>query len=632
MANESFPILERVTQLLPKNAEIADSVFEGANIVLYSKNKEFVTNHTHAIRSVVTQVKKRIEIRADQSILVPVAQADTLIRNIIPKEAEVEDLWFDEKRSIVVIEAKKQGLVIGRKGEVVTEIQKKTLWSPILRRSPAIKSDLIKTIRHTLFKNSDYRRKFLDSIGRKIYSGFHRKKNYWARISFLGAAREVGRSCFILQTPESNIMLDCGINVASDEHAFPHLEVSEADLKKLDAVIISHAHTDHSGLLPLLFKYGYRGPVYCTEPTRDIMTLMQIDSIGIAQKEGKNALYSILDIKEMLKHVIPLDYGVVTDIAPDIRITLFDAGHILGSAVTHMNIGDGFHNLVYTGDYKYSGTNLLNHAHTDFQRVETVITEGTYGKTITPSVEEAKNMFLDIVTKTIKNGGKVLLPVLGVGRSQELMIVLEKAMRDKLIPEIPIFIDGMVWDVNAIHTAYPEFFNKRIASSIFDKKHNPFLSDCFKHVGSQEERKKLVEEEGPCVIMATSGMLAGGPSMFYLENLANNPKNQMIFTCYQGVGSLGRQLQEGSTEIIKRNGNRTQSILVKLGMETIRGFSGHSDRNEILSYIGKIRPKPRRVIVVHAEKTTALDIASSIHQKYYIETTAPRNLDIVRIR
>ncbi len=632
MANDKFPILERVESLLPSNARIVDSVFEGANIVLYSANKDFVINPSSSVKKVVSEIKKRVEVRADQSILLPVTKAEAEIRKIIPVEAGVEDLWFDEKRSLVIIEAKKQGLVIGKGGEVISKIQAKTLWSPILRRSPALKSDLIKTIRLTLYKNSDYRRKFLDSIGRKIYSGFIRKKNYWVRLSVLGAGREVGRSCFILQTPESNVMLDCGINVASEENAFPHLEASEADIKKLDAVIISHAHTDHSGLIPFLFKYGYRGPIYCTEPTRDIMTMLQIDGININQREGKTALYSIVDVKEMLKHVVTLEYGVVTDIAPDIRMTLFDAGHILGSSIVHLNIGDGFHNLVYTGDYKYTGTNLLSRAHSEFQRVETIITEGTYGKDITPTIFEAKDTFVSKVGEALSKGGKVLLPVLGVGRAQELVVVLEKAMRARTIQPATIYVDGMVWDVNAIHTAYPEYFNSKVAPTIFTDKNNPFLSDLLKQVGSQEERKNIIENEGACVIVATSGMLVGGPSVFYLENIAEDPNNLLIFTCYQGPGSLGRKIQEGTTEIVKRIGNKTQTIQIKIGTDTIRGFSGHSDRNELLAYLGSVKPKPRRIIVVHAEKSKALDLASTIHQKYHVETAAPRNLDVLRIR
>jgi KH/beta-lactamase-domain protein len=632
MDEEKYPVLKKVVGMLPRNAMIVDTLFEGANIVLYSKNKQFVLNSGGSVRKIVNTIKKRVEVRADQSILMPVEQAEKEIKKIIPEEAGLDEVLFDEKRSMVVIEALKPGVVIGRSGSIVQEIQRRTLWSPMIRRSPSIKSDLVKTIRYNLYKHSDYRRKFLHSIGKKIYSGFHRRKNYWVRFTALGGAREVGRSAFLLSTPESKVLIDCGINVASDENAFPYLDASELDIKHLDAVIVSHSHMDHIGLLPFLYKYGYRGPVYCTEATRDVMVLLQIDSINISQREAKNAIYSITDIKEMLKHVVTLDYGVVTDITPDLRLTLFNAGHVLGSSLVHLNIGDGFHNLLYTGDFKMTGTKLLPPAHTNFQRVETVVMESTYGKQITPSVSEAEKSLISIIKETLDKKGKVLLPVLGVGRAQEMIVILEEALRKKRLPEIPIFVDGMVWDVNAIHTTYPEFFNKSVSSQIFNGNNNPFLSDYFKRVGSQKEREKLVEEHGPCVVLATSGMLEGGPSVFYLESLADNARNALVFTSYQGPGSLGRKIEDGADEIVKKENKKVQAIKIKLRVETIRGFSGHSDRNELIRYVGKLSPKPRRIVLVHGEKSAVLDIASTLHQKYYVETSALRNLDTLRIR
>lgn len=632
MDEDKYPILRKVNELLPKNAMIVDTFFEGANIVLYSKNKAFVLNCAPTIRKIVNTIKKRVEVRADQSILMPVELAERKIRGVIPEEAVVDEVLFDEKRSLVVIEALKPGVVIGRSGSIVQDIQNQTLWTPIIRRCPSIKSDLVKTIRYTLFKNSDYRRKFLHEIGKKIYAGFHKRKNYWVRLTALGGAREVGRSAFLISTPESKVLIDCGINVASEDNAFPFLDAPELSVKHLDAVIISHSHVDHCGLVPFLFKYGYRGPVYCTEATRDISTLLQIDTINISQREGKNNIYSITDIKEMLKHVITLDYGVVTDVTADIRLTLLNAGHVLGSSLVHLNIGDGFHNLLYTGDFKVSGTKLLPPAHSEFQRVETIVMESTYGKQEPPSVVEAEQNLIQIIKDTLEKKGKVVMPVLGVGRAQEVIVVLDEAMNKNLIPKVPVFVDGMVWDVTAIHTTYPEFFNRKISSQIFNGKNNPFLSENLKRVGSQKERKKIVEEEGPCVILATSGMLVGGPSVFYLEELAEDPKNTLVFTCYQGPGSLGRKIEEGATEILKRIGKSVQTIKMKLRVETVRGFSGHATRSELISYIKKMNPMPRRIVVVHGEKSSVLDMASTLHQKYRVETSAVRNLDTLRIR
>ena len=196
----------------------------------------------------------------------------------------------------------------------------------------------------------------------------------------LGGVKQVGRSCFIVVTPESKIMLDCGINPGENinYNAYPRLDWFNFNMDELDAVVISHAHIDHQGFLPAIFKYGYNGPIYCTEPTLPLMTLLQMDSVKIAQSNGSYLPYEIRDVNEVIKHCIPLPYGKPTDISPDITITLNNAGHIMGSATVHINIS-GAHNILYTGDYKYAKTQLLDGALANYPRVETIITESTYG-------------------------------------------------------------------------------------------------------------------------------------------------------------------------------------------------------------------------------------------------------------
>jgi len=253
------------------------------------------------------------------------------------------------------------------------------------------------------------------------------KKEEWVRISFLGGARQVGRSCMLLQTPESRILIDCGLDVAaSEQEAYPYLEAPELKIDELDAVIISHSHLDHCGVLPLLFKYGYRGPVYCTTPTRDVMSLLQLDFVKIQRGEGKDPIYTSDEIKEMVKHTITLEYEEVTDVTPDVRITLYNSGHILGSSEVHLHVGNGLHNIVYTGDMKYGRTALLEAANTHFPRVETLIIEATYGgkDNVLPPQKEADDYLKNIIKETVKRGGKILMPVLGSGRAQEVLLII----------------------------------------------------------------------------------------------------------------------------------------------------------------------------------------------------------------
>jgi hypothetical protein len=630
-------IKTEILNQLPEEARIESCSFEGANIILYTKSKEFFLNSGTAIRDVVNVIKKRVELRPDPSISLDMEKAKKKIVEIIPEEAKVSEIIFDAQRSQVVIEAEKPGLAIGKSGDLLKQIRKEILWVPLIRRTPAIRSKIIENIRGVLYENNDFRRKFLDQVGKRIYSGWIRgKKDEWVRISCLGASRQVGRSCFLLQTPESRILLDCGINVAAQgDEMFPHFDAPELKINEIDAVIVSHAHLDHSSMIPLLFKYGYKGPVYCTEPTRDIMALLALDYIGVGHAEASKPLFSATDVKEMVKHTICLDYNEVSDITPDVRLTLYDAGHILGSSLCHLHIGNGLHNFVYTGDLNYEISNLLSAANTKFPRVETIMMESTYGSKDDnpPSRRECENILIDIIKKTIENGGKILLPVLGVGRSQEIQVILEKAMREKKIPEVPIYMQGMVWDITAIHTAYPDFFNSKMKKAIFHQNSNPFLSPIFKQVASRKEMEAVIDSGDSCIIMATSGMMVGGASVEYFKALAENPKHNLIITNYVGPGSLARRLQDGEKEISYRLGeNRTETVQVKMGINTISGFSGHSSRAQLMNYIYKLEPKPKKVILIHGESSKCLDLASSIHKTNRIETVAPRNLDAIRLR
>jgi KH/beta-lactamase-domain protein len=440
----------------------------------------------------------------------------------------------------------------------------------------------------------------------------------------------------LLQTPNSRVLLDCGVNVAASDNknAFPYLNAPEFSIEELDAVIISHAHLDHCGFVPYLFHYGYDGPVYCTTPTRDLTTLLQFDHLDIAHREGNPLPFTSKHVKQAIKNTITLDYGEVTDISPDIRLTLHNAGHILGSAISHMHIGDGAHNLVYTGDFKYEPSRLLEPATIRFPRAETVIMESTYGgrEDIQPSRNNAEKEMMKTIYKTLKRGGKVLVPVFAVGRAQELMVVLEEYMRHGLIEEVPIYIDGMIWEATAIHTARPEYLSKDLRDQIFHMGRNPFVSDMFEKVQNIDQRKEIVESKQPAIILSTSGMLTGGNSVEYFKWLCEDEKNTLIFVGYQSEGSMGRRVQKGWKEIpLEDDDGRTRQFCVRMQVKTINGFSGHSNRRQLMEYVKRLNPRPEKVITCHGDPYKTVDLASSIHRSYKIETKTPINLDCVRI-
>ncbi len=375
---------------------------------------------------------------------------------------------------------------------------------------------------------------------------------------------------------------------------------------------------------------GFDGPLYCTLPTRDLMVLLCMDYIEIMQREGKNAPYSTKGIKLAVKHCIPLEYGEVSDITPDMRLTLLNSGHILGSALAHIHIGEGMHNVLYTSDMKFDRTALYEPASNDFQRAETVIIESTYGsrEDIQPRRAEAEAKLIEVCKKTVERGGKVLIPSFAVERAQDLMVILERAKF-----EHTIYLDGMVWDATAIHTTYPEYMNRDLQKLILQQGHNPFTSKIFKRIGSQEERKAVMNSKDPCVIIATSGMLVGGPSVSWLQALAEDKKNTMIFVGFQGEGTLGRRIQKGWKEVpMEEKNGKTKALPINCEIATIDGLSGHSDVKQLVNYLSRLKQIPERIIVDHGENSKCIEFARHAHSLFKTETLAPKLLETVRLK
>lgn len=634
-------IREIINQMVPREARITDVEFEGPELVIYVKNPEAIMQDGDLIKNLAKVLKKRISVRPDPTVLLKPEEAEKKIREIVPSEAEITNISFDPSVGEVIIEAKKPGLVIGKNGETLRLITQKVHWAPKVVRTPPLQSQTIYSIRQILQTESRDRRSFLRQVGRNIY----RKpelKSEWIRITGLGGFREVGRSAILLQTNESYVLVDFGIDVGAlndPKKAFPHFDAPEFQyvLKEgiLDAVIVTHAHLDHSGLLPYLFRYKlFDGPIYVTPPTRDLMVLLQKDFMEIQQSNGVEPLYRAKDIKEVVKHSITLEYGEVRDISPDIRLTLHNAGHILGSSIAHIHVGNGLHNIAVTGDFKFIPTRLFEPATARFPRLETLIMESTYGGSNDHQMprDEAEKRLIEVIHQTIRRKGKVLIPAMAVGRSQEIMMVLEEYARVGGF-EIPIYLDGMIWEATAIHTAYPEYLSRSLRDQIFHEGYNPFLNEIFKPVANASERKDIIDSEEPAIIIASSGMLVGGPSVEYFRELAEDPRNAIIFVSYQSEGTLGRQVQRGVKEIpLIGEGGKTEVIRVNMEVYTIDGFSGHADRRELMNYVAKIKPRPERVITIHGEAQKCLDLASSIHKRFGLSTRAPNNLDAIRLK
>lgn len=628
-------ISQTILEHIPKEAEVTRIEFEGPALAVYTKKPEILFEQSSIIANIVGLIRKRIVVRSDPTVRLHEKETTKIIEGVVPKEAEITSINFDPSLGEVIIDAKKPGLVIGKDGEVLQQIVKETRWRPRILRSSPIPSKIISHMRHYLHSESKERERILRTVGERIFRPMFSGIGD-VRISALGGFREVGRSAILLQTRESQVLLDCGINpgTANPLDAFPRLDISQFDINALDAVVISHAHLDHCGFLPFLFKYGYDGPVYCSAPTSNLMTLLQLDYLDVANKQGYLAPYDQKDVRQCVLHTLPLRYGAVTDISPDIRLTLHNAGHILGSSIVHLHIGEGLHNLVYTGDFKYAKTTLLEAAATEFPRVETIITESTYGaqQDVMPTRIAAEERLSSIINETLERGGKVIIPVPAVGRAQEIMLIIDGYMKRGLMKEAPVFIEGMISEATAIHTAYPEYLAREVRNSILHEGVNPFQSDYFTLVEHPSAREEIVQGE-PSIVMATAGMLEGGPVIDYFKRLASDERNTVIFVSYQIEGTLGRRVQRGLAETpIMNNEGRIEVINVKVRVESIEGFSGHSDRRQIVEFVRRVTPHPEKVLVCHGEKAKCLSVSGFLRRKFKIDAVAPDTLETVRLR
>jgi len=1134
-------IRETIITHMPKEAEITRIEFEGPRLAIYVKNVGLLLEQSHIVTEIVNLLHKRVVIRSDPSIRLKEIESERLIKGIVPAEAEITEINFDPSLGEVVIEAKKPGLAIGKDGTTLQEIIKKTSWRPRVLRAPPLPSKIIASSRHILHSESEERSRIFRDVGERI---FRTRLANTSSVFFtpLGGFHEVGRSAMLVRTEESCVLMDCGISAGADLpiYAYPRLDSDDFDIEKLDAVIISHAHLDHCGLVPLLFKYGYDGPIYCSEPTAVLMTLLQLDYLDIFGKEGGHPPYDQKDVRETVLHTIPVKYGVVTDVAPDIKLTLHNAGHIIGSSIVHLHIGEGLHNVVYsvdwdtpitvidpdgfvqikkigelidtlmlkhkhskgfveripnlegwktfafdpethdtkvvpitsflrhpisedlyevktktgrkvrvtgshsvfvarnghvtaapardlhkgdyiiaaknvphldiiqpyvelderefhvfwnnraelrtmlvqhgknvsanfptkqheimrwvrehyergayrseiarkyhakssrvraiftqlgiidsprlkanlpkhfhitplfarflgyfasegssqgnrvtvtnytkeirdncidaiqpvfdcklfedtrevrlysrslkkllavlgalgtartkrvppailsgpesnvceflrgyfvgdgslrmrakgcsisansksegllqdiaflllrvgvpvtfdynrtarmyginiygmdgikcflekvkiedwsrafiavnpkmsksafwdrtpltalsptlqtrlaksayrdaksigsgqfarllqfaepddlqiasspfiydevksvrkvnptegfvydlsvsgyenflggsgflflhnTGDFKFGRTMLLEPATCSFPRAETLIMESTYGAPddVMSDRETVEGRLAQIVNETAEKGGRVLIPTLAVGRAQEIMLVLDAYMKNKRIKELPIFLEGMISEATAIHTAYPEYLSRDLREQILYKDINPFQSDYFTNVDHPSEREKIATGP-PCIILATSGMMEGGPAIDYFRYMAADEKNTLVFVSYQVEGTLGNRLKNGAREVslMGRNG-KVEALKVNLRVDSVEGFSGHSDRNQLLGFLKRISPRPTRVIMGHGERRKTDLFAHQVSRILRLRTVAPDILETLRLR
>jgi uncharacterized protein len=610
-------IMAVILQSLPQEASLTKIEYEGPCIALYSKNPSYLLQNNQLVLNMVNTIKKRIVIRTDESIRLSQDESTKLIAETIPKDAVVTGTFFDAVLGEAVIFAKKPWLIL-REGNGL-DLTEKIGWKVRVRKAPQNMLP-IETLYKTLAEKTSQRIKFYREVGDKI---FRPKLSDQAEASLLtlGGFAEIGRSCMLLETRESKIILDCGLNVSAKDPlaATPRFDIAGISMEDIDAVVLSHAHLDHTGFTPALFKYGYRGPVYCTEPTILLMSMLQREYLRHC---GSDTFFSEQDIDSAVTHTITLMHGIVTDISPDVKLVLSNSGHIIGSTSVHLHIGNGEHNLVYTGDMKFGKTLTLENASWNFPRVETMIIESTYGgkEDIMCSREQAEAHLATAIESTVAAGGHVLMPVPAVGVSQELILLLDRFTKSGSL-RTKVLLEKIISEATAVYEAYPEFLSKELGNHVLESETSQFGPQ-FSIVESD-----TLKPSEPAIVLAPSSMLVGGPSVDYLKQIAKDPRNTLIMLSYQSLDTPGRALLDGARQITIKG----ESVKVECQVKRIDGLGSHSDYNQLMAYVMRLRPKLRRVLVNHGERPKAQNLASMINKQLRIQTQHPLVQEAIKL-
>ncbi len=416
------------------------------------------------------------------------------------------------------------------------------------------------------------------------------------KITFAGAAREVTGSCHILEVGGRTVLLDCGMfQGRRSETRAKNAEVP-VEVGKIDAIVLSHAHIDHSGRLPLLTRLGYHGPIYCTSATRDLCAVMLADSAHIQEKDAEFMsrrekepilpLYSMRDAAVAAERMIGMPYDEAFDVVPGVRATFTDAGHILGSASVTLDCveGDVRRRIIFSGDIGRAGLPIIRDPKPPTGGADVVILESTYGNREHESVDGARERLASIITETAARGGKVLIPAFAVGRTQEIVYDLHVLAREGKIPQVPIYIDSpLAIDATTVFAMHPEIFDQ--TEDLIQKVQDLFNFPLVRYTRESSESKALNTQHGPMVIIAASGMCEAGRILHHLANNASDPRTTILIVGFQAEHTLGRRIVDRSP-VIKVFG---EEVPLRAHVEVVNGYSAHGDRHELQRWMDAVR-------------------------------------------
>ncbi|MBP2032520.1 putative metal-dependent RNase [Clostridium algifaecis] len=418
------------------------------------------------------------------------------------------------------------------------------------------------------------------------------------KVSFLGGALEVGGSCILLKVDNKNLLLDCGIRQSSSKDPIPDFKIIQEN-GGVDAIIISHAHMDHIGCLPIISKEYPMARIYTNVMTKDLMRVLLYDSLKIMNnREAEIPLYAEKDVIAMLTRVFPINYMVEFPIFEDIKICFYMAGHIAGASCVYIKSPEG--SVFYSGDFSVFSQKTVEGLKLPKLRPDIGIFETTYGDRLHSNREVEEQKLIEIIRDCIENKGKMLIPAFALGRAQEVILIMKKAINKGIIKNIKIYVDGMIRDINRVYKLNPLYLKNSLGKKIL-RGIEPFYDDNITAVKDKKVREDILESEESCIIISSSGMLTGGFSQYYAEKIAPMENSYIVITGYQDEESPGRKLlnlldEDEKDKKIELNG---RTIPVKCRVERV-GLSAHSDKEEIKSVIKML--SPRNIFMVHGNE------------------------------
>lgn len=439
------------------------------------------------------------------------------------------------------------------------------------------------------------------------------------KLVFWGAARTVTGANFLIETEKSKILVDCGMFQGSRFAEEQNYSDFPYDPKSIDAVLVTHAHVDHIGRIPKLYKHGFGGKIYATTPTIDLARVSLNDSAGLikeeAQELGVEPFFSEADVQALEPLFSGVKYGEELQITDDIKVKFRDAGHILGSAIIEV-WADG-KKLVFSGDLGNPPTPLLKP--TEFiDEADYVVIESTYGNRIHEDFKERKDVLEDQIEYVGKSGGVLMIPVFALERTQELLFELNELVENKRIPQMPIFIDSpLAIAATEVYKKYENYFNKE-AAYLIASGDELFKWPGLKFTKTVEESKAINDVLPPKVIVAGSGMSNGGRIRHHERRYLSDPNSCLLIIGYQVTGSLGRLLLDGAQEV-KMFGEK---IPVRARIKAIGGYSAHADQEKLIDWISRIK-NVRKTFVVQGEEESATTLASIIQDHLAVHASVP---------